>query len=152
MKTNCGVYRIVNLITGNCYIGQSRDLRVRRNHHFSNLKLGRHFPPIQDDFNKHGAGCFRFEILVYCEPDELTRYEQELVNRLKPVYNTLVKCHPHRGAPQSEETRRRISAYNTGRPKSEETRRKMSEARMGKKRSPETTQKILETKRRNRNT
>jgi group I intron endonuclease len=151
MKTNCGVYRIVNIATGDCYIGQSRDLRVRRNHHFSNLKLGRHWKVIQADFDKHGKENFKFEILVYCEPDELTRYEQAFVDMFNPIYNTNANCHPHKGAPQSEETRRKIAEYNTGKPKSEETRRKMAEAKLGKKRSPETILKIITTKRNNRN-
>jgi group I intron endonuclease len=89
----CGIYQIRNLDTNDIYIGQSINLDRRKEMHFYELKGGKHPSKLmQNSYNKHGKDKFVFEILLFCEPFELTRYEQELVNRLNPRYNTNKTC------------------------------------------------------------
>lgn len=78
-----GVYQIRNLITNDIYIGQSINLNRRKQHHLSSLKHSKHKSTyLQNAFNKYGEENFVFEILLICEPFELTYYEQKLVERM----------------------------------------------------------------------
>ena len=42
MKTNCGIYEIINILNNKIYIGSSNNLKRRESQHFSNLKLNKH--------------------------------------------------------------------------------------------------------------
>lgn len=152
-----GIYSITNNLNGDSYIGQSVNLRRRKSDHFSLMKKGRGVNPhFQNAWNKYGADNFSFEIVLYCEPFELTHYEQCLVDRLDPAYNICRECvDSTRGVKHTEEqnrikseaqmghtvtaaTRLKISAaltgelnYNFGKPMSEEQKLKLSEAMTG---------------------
>ena len=85
---NCGIYKITNIKTGDFYIGQSKHLERRKQEHFHLLTINRHYNIyMQRSFNKHGTDIFSFQIILYCECFELTRYEQEIINKLHPKYN-----------------------------------------------------------------
>src|ERR1035437_9848826 len=122
-KPNCGIYKIVNLINNDCYIGQSIDLEKRKYIHFRLLKLNKSLHRhLQNAYNLYGVENFKFEIILYCEPFELTRYEQGLVDRLKPVYNICIECVDScKGIKRSIETRVKMSKLQEGRTYSEET-------------------------------
>lgn len=158
---NCGIYQLENLINGHIYIGQSSDIVGRKREHRYKLKNGLHENPyLQNAVRKYGIGNFFFSILLYCDPFNLSLYEQMCIDNLKPEYNILTECvgtslgykhtedarkkmserwhetHQSRiGHKLSEETRQRMSEAQKKRahnPMSEETRRKMSESRKGK--------------------
>jgi group I intron endonuclease len=142
MKDFSGIYKIVNILNDNFYIGQTINLKKRKKEHFHNLKNNQHHSPyLQNAFNKYGEKNFKFEIILYCEPFELTRYEQELVNRLKPVYNALIECvDSNKGYKQREETIKKLSErmtgenhWNYGKQHSEQTKQRMSESQKGNK-------------------
>lgn len=141
---NSGIYCIENKINGKKYIGQSADLGIRERWHFRILKNGNHVNlHLQRAYNKYGKDAFEFKIILYAEPDELTRYEQKLVDKYKPeeLYNICLECVKSTlGIKLSKETRERISLAKTGissgmkgKRHSAETRRKISLAQFGKK-------------------
>jgi len=116
-KLNCGIYQIKNIITGDLYIGQSINLNRRKSQHFYELKKNAHHSPyMQNSFNKYGESKFKFEILLYCEENELTFYEQILVNRWNPVYNTCkeIVTSP-KGVKRSEEHKQKMREWWKGR-------------------------------------
>jgi len=140
INLNCGVYQIRNIVTRFCYAGQSIHLKSRPRRHWSDLKNNKHYNiHLQRSYNKHGRDKFVFEILLYCEPEELTYYEQFFVDkyvRLKISYNTCRECvDSPKGIKHSEETcKKRSDAmqgknnHMWGKQHSEETRKKTSES------------------------
>lgn len=108
---NCGIYKITNIETGDFYIGQSIHLNRRKSYHFSQLKKDKHRNQhLQNAFNLYGEENFKFEILLYCEPFELTRYEQTLVDKWNPAYNLLTECvNSSKGYKWTEESKSAIS-------------------------------------------
>ena len=105
MKTNCGIYKIINLIpnevTGICkvYNGSSQNLKSRKYDHFNALKLNKHGNDhLQRACKKDGIENFKFEIIMYIEKKEdkkllkeellkwenieLKKYKKETINKM----------------------------------------------------------------------
>lgn len=83
--SNCGIYKIENLINGKLYIGQSINLRRREVKHFTELRNNKHVNKhLQRAFNKYGEENFKFGIMLFCEQSELTYYEDFFIK----YYNT----------------------------------------------------------------
>jgi len=92
-KLNCGIYRIYNKLNGDFYIGQSIRLFARRDSHFYDLKRNKSSSiHLQSAWNKYGGENFIFEILLFCDPNDLTYYEQLLVDNWNPKYNICKEC------------------------------------------------------------
>ena len=83
-----GVYKIVNTITGDFYIGSSKNIKQRWRRHKS-LSSWKKCPnnPMYLDMQKYGLDYFEFEILKEAEPDKLKEAEQQFIEKLKPTYN-----------------------------------------------------------------
>jgi len=148
---NCGIYQIENLISGNRYIGQTVDIKYRKKEHFARLRQQRHENPhLQKSFNKYGQKSFRHTVLLYCDQENLTLYEQACVNKFNPEYNILTECvNSSFGYKHTEEARKKMSEFQIERakkPMPEETRKRMSEAKKGRSLSDETKRKISEAK------
>ena len=83
-----GVYKITNKITGDLYIGSSKDIKCRWANHKSpstrkrcpNVKLYK-------AFTNYGLDNFLFEVLE--ETDNLREREQYYIEKLKPSYNNV---------------------------------------------------------------
>ena len=74
--SNIGIYMIENRINGKLYIGQTNNLSRRHKRHFSDLRANVHpNPHLQHSFNKYGEENFNFKIILYCEEDDLTYFE-----------------------------------------------------------------------------
>jgi group I intron endonuclease len=124
---------IQNTVNGHCYIGQSIDLKVRRYRHFHNLEINKHDNRyLQRAYKKYGKENFSFDVLLYCEKNELTRYEQGLVDIRNPKYNIHKECvDSPKGTKHTKETRQKISLsltgnnWNKGKKLSEERRQKI---------------------------
>jgi len=130
-KLNCGIYQIRNIVTGFCLAGQSMRLKIRPNEHWGTLRNNNHWNQyLQNSYNKHGKECFVFEILLYCEPEELTRYEQFFVNKYVALglsYNICRECvDSPKGIIRSLETKRKMSRASKGRIHTPETIEKIS--------------------------
>ena len=113
----CGVYKIVNLAKGDCYVGQSQNVRKRVSEHFRLLRNGKHVnPKLQNAFNKYGEENFLWSVEVTCEdPKDLDVIEETFLKGdarfLEPTfYNIADFSHaPMRGKTHSPEIKAKIS-------------------------------------------
>jgi group I intron endonuclease len=90
---NSGIYKITNTLTNKVYIGSSTNISNREYKHFWMLKKGIHDNEyLQNSFNKYGVDFFKFEIVEYCESNELIEKENKFIdlyesNNLNKGYN-----------------------------------------------------------------
>ena len=82
------VYKITNTITGDFYIGSSKNVKQRWAVHKCQSKW-KECPnnPMYLDMQKYGTDKFVFEILEEVEIEHLKEKEQEFIEKLKPTYN-----------------------------------------------------------------
>lgn len=142
----CGIYKLVNKATGQCYVGQSRDLKKRIKEHFRLLRRNRHTNQLlQESFNQYGEENFYGEIEVQCEtPEELDSLEEAFLQGQawfdEPVVfniSDFAKA-PMRGREHSEEVRQRIRLGRRAATfdyQSAEYRRTLSTAQMARRHS-----------------
>ena len=81
-KTKCGIYKITNLITNECYIGQSVDINKRWSEHCK-CGLGIDTPPgnkLYKAMQEYGLENFTFELLAECSKEELNEKETYFIN------------------------------------------------------------------------
>ena len=85
-----GVYKITNSITGDFYIGSSKDVKQRWAAHKSPSSWKK-CPnnPLYLDMQKYGLNNFVFEILEEVEICYLKKTEQEFIEKLQPTYNQI---------------------------------------------------------------
>lgn len=139
----CGIYKIVNKATGQCYVGQSQRIEKRIKEHFRLLRWGKHTNShLQNAFNKYGADSFYGAVEIECaDLNELDMLENAFLKKEAwfeepTVYNIadFAKA-PMRGKTHSEEVRQRIrlgrraSTFNF---KSAEYRATLSKAQMAR--------------------
>lgn len=107
-----GVYQIVNKITGQRYIGSSKNLYKRWKKHQSQLRLQRHENRrLQASYDLHGPAAFHYGVIVFCQEEELLDIEQDWLDAAEPEFN-LAKFTDSsgRGLKLSEYSKARISA------------------------------------------
>ena len=127
-----GVYQIVNKINDKRYIGSSINLNRRRSNHFSNLRKDKSVHPhLQAAWNLYGEDAFEFGHILICEEFELLRYEQALLDKWKPEYNSNpVVGSGYKHSP-SPEVRERYSLMFKGKKRPKETGAKISSSKKG---------------------
>ncbi len=147
-RNKSGIYRWVNNLTRETYIGSAVNLTKRFNLYFSQKSiekiLDRSESHILRALNNYGYSNFKLEILEYCDPTETIIKEQYYFDLLLPEYNILEIAGSSLGFKHSEETKNTISNSLKGYSASDETKLKMSESRKGKTFSEETKLKISE--------
>lgn len=83
------VYKIVNEVTGDFYVGSSKDIYRRwKEHKKPSTWKDQPNSSLYKDMQKYGVPKFRFQILCPVMPEYLTQVEQELIEMLKPTYNS----------------------------------------------------------------
>ena len=84
----CGVYKITNTVTGDFYIGSSKDVKHRWAAHKC-PSVWKQYPNKQlyKDMLKYGVDKFELQILEETEPEKLKETEQQFIETLKPTYN-----------------------------------------------------------------
>ena len=88
MKKISAVYKIINAITGDFYIGSSKDVKHRwATHKCPSVWNKCPNNPMYLDMQKYGLDKFIFEILTEVEADKLKEKEQQFIETLKPSYN-----------------------------------------------------------------
>lgn len=90
MEKISGVYKITNTVTGDFYIGSSKDVKRRWASHKWQSKW-KQCPnnPLYQDMQKYGIDNFEFQILAEVEPEQLKETEQQFIQTLKPTYNNI---------------------------------------------------------------
>ena len=85
-----GIYKITNTITGDFYVGSSKDVKLRWMQHEYSSTWNQH-PNNQMylDMKKFGVDKFSFEILAEAEPEQLKEVEQQFIEKLQPTYNNI---------------------------------------------------------------
>lgn len=134
---NTGIYQIINKINGKRYIGSAVNLKKRKNQHFSYLKLNKHSNKyIQNSYNKYEKENLKFEILLYCDKENLIFYEQRAIDVYdfrKELYNLSPTAGSQLGFKHSEKSKNSMSKKHKGKKLSKETCNKMSKSRLGEK-------------------
>ena len=83
-----GVYEIINIITGDCYIGSSIYLERRRKEHFyESTWKQRPNSHLYKYMKQYGKNNFLFKPIQLCDPKELKKYEQIAIKKYNPKYN-----------------------------------------------------------------
>lgn len=135
------------------YVGQAQNFNRRKAQHLYEIKNQKHSnSKLQNVYNKYGEP--QFQILEYCEVEELNTIEQWYLNEFIGKENCLNIASfaeaSARGLKRSEEARKKMSearkgknSLNFGKKRSEEMRQKISKALRGKKHSHEHIQKRI---------
>ena len=115
MGNKSGVYSITCYGNDKFYIGSSVNLNARRSSHFSQLKNNKHTNKhLQNAYNKYGECSFVFDVIEYCNENEITRIEQKWLDFFKPyihsvgMNNSPTACNK-KGFKHSEETKKKLS-------------------------------------------
>jgi len=156
-----GIYRIVNLINGKCYVGQTADLKNRERQHFNDLKSkchkNRH---LQSAYNLYGLDNFKFEILELVEipnsivarsqrRDYLIQYEQKWIdhfNSFEGGYNLVPSAGSNLGMVVSEETRSKLRKARSSYKPTDETCERISKSLKGRRFTDEHRAKLSQTR------
>lgn len=138
-----GIYQITNIVSKKIYIGSAISLRRRFTEHKRELKKNAHYNrKLQNSYNKHGEGNFKFEVLATCPKEYLIKMEQWFIDKLNPEYNICKKAGSCLGVKHSDATRIKISNSKKGLQIPQSVRDKISIANKGKKRTEETKKKM----------
>lgn len=85
-----GIYKITNLANNKIYIGQSKNIWLRRKQHFMALREGRHENRAMQADWKNFSRFFRFDLVEYCTLEQLNEKEEYWIkyyNSIKEGYN-----------------------------------------------------------------
>jgi len=142
---NSGVYVIRNKQSGEMYVGSSSNIKTRWKQRY----CGR----LNKDMNEHGRDAFEYALVIPCDPDRilLSEIETWLIAQVCPGYNQYMRAGASiLGVKRSEETKKKMGAWQIGRVLPNETREKISKARTGvpgHKQSAEAREKVAASKR-----
>ena len=108
-----GVYLIRNIKNGKVYVGQTNNLKLRKQNHFADLKANiHHNHHLQNAWNKYGRKNFEFEVLEECSLDKLDEVEIYWIKYYES-YNRRFGYNFELGgnhSPQTQETRDKIDS------------------------------------------
>lgn len=90
MEKISAVYKIVNTVTNDCYVGSSKNVKKRwKDHKYHSTWKQHPNSKLYQDMQKYGVDKFRFQILCPVEPEHLKEVEQELIEMIHPTYNNI---------------------------------------------------------------
>ena len=94
----CGIYKILSLINGKVYIGQSKNIKYRLYRHKHSLKYNKHYNlHLQNTWNLYGENNFTFEIIYLCNESELDIYEKLYIKEYKSYNKNFGYNHTYGG-------------------------------------------------------
>lgn len=106
------IYKISNILTNDCYVGSSIDLKERWRRHKKDLRAGKHHSIIlQRAWDKYKEENFKIEVLQECSTEEMKDRENYYLCELKPVYNICKEAYSTVGRVYREETRLKHKKY-----------------------------------------
>lgn len=122
-----GIYAILNLINGKCYIGSAKNFRKRWYSHHRNLNKNEHENSyLQKAWNKYKQLNFIFVILEFCEFEILIEREQFYIDIIKPKYNLAPTAGSMAGFVHSEESKNKNRIAHLNKKHNEQARKNMS--------------------------
>jgi group I intron endonuclease len=122
-----GIYAILNLVNGKCYIGSAKNFRKRWYSHHRNLNKNEHENSyLQKAWNKYKQLNFIFVILEFCEFKILIEREQFYIDTLMPEYNLAPTAGSMAGFVHSEESKNKNRIAHLHRKHNEQARKNMS--------------------------
>ena len=84
------VYKITNTVTGDFYIGSSKDVKRRwAEHKWPSSWNKQPNNPMYHDMKNYGIDKFDFQILAEVEEGKLKVTEQQFIELLNPTYNSI---------------------------------------------------------------
>lgn len=144
---NSGIYKLLNSVNDNFYIGSAVDLKRRKARHFSELRHGKHNNKhLQAAWDRYGEAAFSFIVLEHVSPGpELYAAEDKWMAdhvgkkycynigmaAISPMLGMSGELSPTWGYRHTEEARRKIAAAGTGRTRSPESIAKYVAKRKG---------------------
>ena len=109
-----GIYKITNLTNGKIYVGQSKNIFLRRKQHFTALHDGNHEnKQMQQDWNRNNHG-FRWDVIEYCPVNQLNSREKYWIDTLDTIargYNA--GWVPYKRKPQKSPQRKQKHYHKT---------------------------------------
>ena len=89
MEKISAVYKITNTVTGDFYIGSSKNVKKRWAAHKWPSRW-KQYPdnPLYKDMQKFGVNSFVFQVIEEVEPGSLKEKEQQFIETLNPAYNS----------------------------------------------------------------
>lgn len=117
-KRHILIYKIINIINKKFYIGSTEDYIRRKQNHKYNLRHNCHPNQyLQSSFNKYSEKNFIFEIIEYCEIENLINKEQYYLDLYQTYnnkigYNLSPTADRTSGVICSEETKSKIGKAN----------------------------------------
>ena len=104
------IYKITNILNGKFYIGSACIYKNRVAMHLCQLRKNKHSNLyLQRTFNKYGEFIFLFEIIEFCNENDLIKKEQWYIDNWKPNYNICKVAGNTKGFKHSEETKKKMS-------------------------------------------
>lgn len=133
-KDKTGVYCLVNLISGNMYIGASVNLSGRMKNYLNNAFLkskSNNNMPITKALLKYGQDNFAVLIVQYVDLENLAVRETYYITKLLPYYNVLKEGYSSVGYKHTEATKEMLSELAKNRTHTAETKTLISRALVG---------------------
>lgn len=135
-NTNCGIYRIDNVVNGKFYIGSSVSFKNRWNSHISALRRDDHpNSHLQRAFNKYSEENFKFSIVEVTTLENIVEREQHWLDTTDACnlgYNKSAYAHMqlHKLTPEHID---KLRQAGIGRVHTEATKEKMRQSHLGRK-------------------
>jgi group I intron endonuclease len=109
MGDQAGIYIIRNQVSGKAYVGQSIELNQRVRDHLRELRKGTHFNKhLQSAWNQDGEDAFKFEILEFCDQEQLDDREIKHIAQIEPTKRYNKTSGGQENFSHTEEVKRRI--------------------------------------------
>ena len=82
------IYKITNIVTNKCYIGETVQSNPNRRwkKHINCINYNEGCPALKNAMKKYGIDTFKFEILIICFDEDRHKYEKEYIKK----YNSQV--------------------------------------------------------------
>ena len=141
------IYKIINLITHDEYIGSAINFKKRKYRHIKRLNENNHHSQfLQNSWNKYGSNNFSFIIVENVNDDiKLIEREQWWIDNSNSTFNMCrIACSPL-GRKHTKETKEKLSIITTGKYigkiHTKESKKNMSDSHIGKKLTKESIEK-----------
>ena len=87
MKKIYIIYKFINTVTGDFYIGNLSIKKSLANHKYKSVWIVIPNDQVDQDIQKYGVDKFVLEVLAEVEEEKLKETEQQFIEALQPTYN-----------------------------------------------------------------